>query len=166
MTYPNLLRRYLASIIDMLTVSLFIYLYVKSPLYSPGGVGVLVALILLLSFEPLMTVFLCTPGQALMRFRVRHAESFTRISLGSAYLRVLTKYALGMITFFYPAAAARPPRDPRSGRGIDRGGGKRSKIRRRPAEHGEIVAPPQRKGRCSSWPACRPRTDRSADAAM
>ena len=100
MTYPNLLRRYLASIIDMLTVSLFIYLYVKSPLYSPGGVGVLVALILLLSFEPLMTVFLCTPGQALMRFRVRHAESFTRISLGSAYLRVLTKYALGMITFF------------------------------------------------------------------
>ena len=100
MTYPNLLRRYLASVIDLLAVMFIVYLYSRTPLYTPGeDSGALVFFAVLLSYEPLLTVFLCTLGQAILRFRVRRAEDSTKISLAQAYVRLVVKYALGIISF-------------------------------------------------------------------
>src|SRR5689334_18062128 len=100
MTYPNLLRRYLASLIDLLAVFFVVYLYSRTPLYQRGGdTGAVVFFVVLLSYEPLLTVFLCTLGQVIMRFRIRRAEDLTKISLGQAYVRLVVKYALGIVSF-------------------------------------------------------------------
>ena len=100
MSYPNLLRRYLASTIDLVAVFCIVYLYSRTPLYTPGGdQGALVFFGVLASYEPLMTVFACTLGQAAMRFRVRRVERLNRVSIGQAYLRMVVKYFLGVISF-------------------------------------------------------------------
>jgi uncharacterized RDD family membrane protein YckC len=100
MGYPNLLRRYVASLIDLITVFFLVYLYSRTPLYTPrGNIGPFMFFVIFLSYEPLLTVFACTPGQASMRFRVRKPEDLRRIALGQAYLRLLVKYALGFISF-------------------------------------------------------------------
>jgi uncharacterized RDD family membrane protein YckC len=100
MRYPNLLRRYLSTLIDMVLVLFLVYFYAHSPLYVPRGISLVIAFLVFLSFEPLLTAFACTPGQALMRLRVRDVEGLKRISVNFAYLRALTKYALGMVSFF------------------------------------------------------------------
>jgi uncharacterized RDD family membrane protein YckC len=46
-----------------------------------------------------MTVFLCTLGQAVMRFRVRKADDLSRVSLVQVYIRIVVKYLLGVISF-------------------------------------------------------------------
>ena len=101
MNYPNLLRRYLASIIDFLTIIFIVYLYSRSPLYHPDreATSVLIFLFTLALYEPLMTVFLCTLGQAVMRFRVRKADDLSRVSLVQVYIRIVVKYLLGVISF-------------------------------------------------------------------
>ncbi len=100
MSYPNLLRRYLASVIDLLAVFCIVYLYSRTPLYTPGGdTSALVFFGVMASYEPLMTVFVCTLGQAAMRFRVRRAEDLNRVSLAQAYIRMVVKYALGIVSF-------------------------------------------------------------------
>ena len=100
MTYPNLLRRYLASLLDMLAVLFLVYLYSRSPWYEPGSnAGGIVFIVALLSYEPLATSFYCTLGQAVMRFRVRNMADSGRINPPQAYVRLLVKYALGILSF-------------------------------------------------------------------
>lgn len=100
MNYPDLFRRYIASVIDVVTVIGIMYLYAKTPLYTAGeSAGAIAFLVVWVVYEPLATVFACTLGQAVMRFRVRRASNLARISLGQALLRMLVKYLLGMVSF-------------------------------------------------------------------
>jgi uncharacterized RDD family membrane protein YckC len=100
MTYPNLLRRYLASVIDILAVIFIVFVLSTTPIYSSGGdSGLLLLVGVVASYEPLMTAYRCTLGQAIMRFRVRRNDGRHRISIGQAYLRLVVKYFLGLISF-------------------------------------------------------------------
>jgi hypothetical protein len=94
MRFPNLFRRYLASIIDALTIIFIVYAYSRTPLYVSGEEPLFVML-LAVTYEPVLTAFSCTLGQAAMRFRVRRVKDLTRISLAQAYARVILKYTLG-----------------------------------------------------------------------
>lgn len=100
MSYPNLLRRYLASLIDLVTVFCILYLYSRTSLYTPdNNTGGLALFVVLALYEPLMTVYACTLGQAAMRFRVRRVEDLKSVSLRRAYLRIVFKYLLGIFSF-------------------------------------------------------------------
>ena len=99
--YPNLLRRYLGSLIDVILLIVLIGVIARSAFYVPieerWDALPLIALVLI--YEPLFTSYLCTLGQATMRFRVRDAKTGRRISLWRAYIRFLVKGVLGIISF-------------------------------------------------------------------
>src|SRR4051812_8078194 len=99
--YPNLLRRYLAALIDAIVIILLVVFIGRLLAYagSHQGLGVLVFLLVLLAYEPLLTAFLCTVGQALMRFRVRDLQTGGRVPLWRVYIRVVVKTFLGIISF-------------------------------------------------------------------
>ncbi len=109
MTYPSLLRRYASSAIDFLTLIFALYLYSRTPLYRPGGPeGALAFLLVALLYEPLLTAYACTLGQAAMRIRVRNVPDLGRISVIQAYIRLFIKYLLGTVSFLtMPARADR-----------------------------------------------------------
>lgn len=58
--------------------------------------GIFFALVLL--YEPILTVYGCTFGQAVMRMRVRDETTLARISVSQAYNRIFVKYFLGWIS--------------------------------------------------------------------
>jgi uncharacterized RDD family membrane protein YckC len=100
MGYPNALRRYVATMVDVAVVwsgiALISRLYVamRSDVLAFSLSGLLV-----LSYEPLLTVYASTIGQAAMRFKVRTVDGLNRISVGQAYGRFIVKYLLGIISF-------------------------------------------------------------------
>lgn len=55
-------------------------------------------------YEPLLTRYLCTPGQLLMRIRVRTEPGIERVPVLLTFVRSVVKYLLGIISFaFMPA---------------------------------------------------------------
>jgi uncharacterized RDD family membrane protein YckC len=94
----------------MIAILTLIYLYVRSPLYeyaTQADIAGLVGIGLFACYEPLLTSFFCTIGQAIMGFRVRKVAG-GRISVVQAYVRVIVKYLLGMLSFLtMPARADR-----------------------------------------------------------
>jgi len=99
--YPNLLRRYLATVVDGIVVILIVVLIGQLPFLSRDthGFGVMVFLLVLLNYEPVLTRFLCTAGQAVMRFRVRKIGSSSPPPIWRLYVRVVLKALLGSISF-------------------------------------------------------------------
>lgn len=100
MEYPSLLRRYLASAIDILAILFLFFLYSRSPLH--GGDGTESAtwpLWLLLAYEPVLNRYGTTLGQLLMRFRVRTISGNRRVPLWRGLIRLISKYLLGAISF-------------------------------------------------------------------
>lgn len=98
--YPNLLRRYLGAGIDGIAIVLLVVLVGQLPFYSGGSeMGMLVFLLVLANYEPVLTTFLCTAGQAAMRFRVRDAVTGGRAPIGRLYIRVVVKAFLGVVSF-------------------------------------------------------------------
>jgi uncharacterized RDD family membrane protein YckC len=100
MSYPNALRRYVATVIDAVIVWLIVFFSVRlagetdlDVVAAVVGIGAVVA------YEPLCTVYGCTLGQVLMRFRVRTSQGLKRINIGQAYGRFAVKYLLGVISF-------------------------------------------------------------------
>lgn len=109
--YPILLRRYLASLLDLLIPLGFAALIGKTlsidtePTISATW---LVLLVPFLIYEPLLTAFYATIGQLIFKFRVRKLNEIHRISIGQAFLRLIAKYALGGVSFLtLPARADR-----------------------------------------------------------
>ena len=51
-------------------------------------------------YEPVLTSRSCTLGQLITGIRVRKVEGLDRISVVSAYIRILIKLPLGLISFF------------------------------------------------------------------
>jgi len=98
--YPNLFRRYLGAVIDSMAVILIVVLIGKTDVFQgKGELGAIVFVLVALSYEPILTTFLCTAGQAVMRFRVRDAETRGRVPITRLYLRVIVKGLLGVISF-------------------------------------------------------------------
>jgi uncharacterized RDD family membrane protein YckC len=97
--YPNLLRRYVATLLDMLLLWFSIYGITRVPALVNSDSGVPIAAVaVILAYEPIFTSRLCTLGQALMGIRVRTPETLDRIPIYMAYFRLFVKYVLGGIS--------------------------------------------------------------------
>jgi uncharacterized RDD family membrane protein YckC len=72
------------------------------------GFGEILFALVFLNYEPVLTRFLCTAGQAVMRFRVREMTSGSPPPIWRLYIRVVVKASLGLISFLtLPARADR-----------------------------------------------------------
>lgn len=99
MRYPNVLRRYLATVLDLFALWCIVYSISRTPaLTDRGALAYWILAIALLLYEPLLTVYACTLGQAVMRIRVRTADGVKRIGLDQAFGRVIVKYILGILS--------------------------------------------------------------------
>lgn len=97
--YPNLLRRYLATLIDITILWFAIFLATKVPLLADSVWAMAAAAIALaVVYEPLLTAFYCTVGQWVMGIRVRNYDTLQRINPLNASLRLCVKYFLGAIS--------------------------------------------------------------------
>ena len=101
--YPTLLRRYFSTVIDGLLVLFIIIL--SSYLLDNGNdisTSIRVGLILFMFFvyEPVFTSFFCTLGQKITKIRVRKTNHLEHINLFQAYVRIIVKIILGIISFF------------------------------------------------------------------
>ena len=101
--YPSILRRYFATFIDgmlviaVLIVSSYIFQF-ESEIITKTRV--IIILFMFFVYEPLCTSMFCTLGQKVMGIRVRKRFTHERISILSAYLRIVIKIFLGIISFF------------------------------------------------------------------
>jgi uncharacterized RDD family membrane protein YckC len=105
MQYPSLFRRYVASLIDGATLFVVFIFYMRAPLrFAQSQAPNYWPLMLLALYEPLLTRYLCTPGQLLMRIRVRTEPDIERVPVLRTFIRLVVKYLLGIISFaFMPA---------------------------------------------------------------
>jgi uncharacterized RDD family membrane protein YckC len=100
MKYPNVLRRYLATVVDLFVLWCIFYAISQTPaLTERGALAYWILAVSLLLYEPLLTTYACTLGQAVMRIRVRTVGNLTRIGLDQAFGRMIVKYLLGIISF-------------------------------------------------------------------
>lgn len=100
MKYPNILRRYLATVLDCFALWCVVYAFSRVPALTAGGAPAYWGLgVALFFYEPFLTTYACTLGQGVMRIRVRTPESLERIGLAQAVGRTLVKYLLGIISF-------------------------------------------------------------------
>jgi uncharacterized RDD family membrane protein YckC len=101
--YPAVLRRYLATSIDVILVLLVFSVFINV-LQNYGIESITefwIGIAVILSYEPVLTSTLCTLGQRVTGIRIRRLESGGRISILDAYLRTITKLLLGYISFFF-----------------------------------------------------------------
>ena len=102
--YPELTRRYLSSAIDgflVLTIGIAIAVLLRSEDPLVIVARVLLVLLVVTSYEPVLTSQLCTVGQQVTGIRVRRHDDHTRrLSLPRAYLRTVVKVLLGVYSFF------------------------------------------------------------------
>ena len=99
MQYPNVLRRYLATLIDAAVVWGLMYLIARAHDFIRSDALIAsLCVLLVLSYEPLLTTYSSTLGQTIMRFKVRTGVDFRRIGMGQAYARFIVKYLLGIIS--------------------------------------------------------------------
>ena len=99
MKYPNVLRRYVATVLDLFALWCIFYAISQTPaLTERGALAYWILVVSLLLYEPLLTTYACTLGQAVMRIRVRTVGNLTRIGLDQAFGRMIVKYLLGIIS--------------------------------------------------------------------
>ena len=101
--YPTILRRYMATIIDWMLI--FFVFIASAYIFSQENeisrvLQIVITLLVLFVYEPLCTSKLCTLGQKVMGVRVRDNISYEHISIPQAYLRIIVKIYLGIISFF------------------------------------------------------------------
>jgi len=102
-TYPNILRRYLATLLDGILI--FVVMIIASYIFSQDTdyittlrVGIILSMVFI--YEPFCTSKFCTLGQKVMGIRVRQILSLEKISLLQAYIRIVVKLFLGFVSFF------------------------------------------------------------------
>lgn len=96
--YPNLLRRSLATLIDLAVVIFVVTLVLRSAaLADLLWLKIAIAIAVPLLYEPALTAYACTIGQAVMWTRVRDAQTLQRISLRKSYMRFFMKYVATII---------------------------------------------------------------------
>jgi uncharacterized RDD family membrane protein YckC len=97
-------------VVDGIVIILIVVLIGQLPFLSRDthGFGEILLLLVFLNYEPVLTRFLCTAGQAVMRFRVREIDSGNPPPIWRLYVRVIVKATLGLISFLtLPARADR-----------------------------------------------------------
>lgn len=99
--YPSLLKRVQATFVDSLTTFFLTGLLVTiaSSINDSSVILKIVAIILGISYEPLMNVFGRTAGQLLSGIKVVDVTSWKRLNLPAAYLRFFFKTILGWLSF-------------------------------------------------------------------
>lgn len=96
--YPSLFRRVVSTLVDLAVVFGAVSWIVQRPLIGePSVANTLAAVSFALIYEPFLTAYACTVGQAVMSTRVRRFESLERITLGRSYVRFLTKYVASIV---------------------------------------------------------------------
>jgi hypothetical protein len=96
--YPNLFRRSIATLIDLAVVVSVILLVLRAPVPADlQWIRVVLAIAVPLLYEPILSAYACTVGQALMWTRVRDAETLQRIPLGKSYMRFVLKYIVSVV---------------------------------------------------------------------
>jgi len=107
--YPNVLRRYLATVLDFFAWWCLIYAMSRVPsITEHGTLAYSIFGLSFLFYEPMLTTYACTFGQAIMRIRVRSKEGLKRVRLDQAFGRMIVKYLLGIVSFLtVPARADR-----------------------------------------------------------
>jgi len=103
MEYPGILRRYFATIIDatfILTLVILSGYVFQHESETATSIKVFILLFMFFVYEPLCTSFFCTIGQKITGIRVRNITNQDKISLFKAYIRIITKLFLGIISFF------------------------------------------------------------------
>jgi hypothetical protein len=96
--YPNLLRRSMAALIDLVVVIFFITIIIRSSaLADLPWLKVVLAIAVPLTYEPILSAYAFTIGQALLWTRIRDAETLRRIPLQKAYLRWVLKYIVSVV---------------------------------------------------------------------
>jgi uncharacterized RDD family membrane protein YckC len=100
----------MATLIDLVVVIFLITMVVRSSaLADLPWLKAVVAIAVPLAYEPMLSAYACTFGQALMWTRIRDAETLERISLRKAYLRWFLKYIVSVIgAGGAPSAAGTP----------------------------------------------------------
>jgi len=96
--YPNIFRRYLATLTDLAVVVFIIWgtIQVADNFGFRDNLSANVLIILtFLLYEPVFTSKAVTLGQYIFRFRIREEEGYKNITLIKAYLRFFTKIILG-----------------------------------------------------------------------
>jgi uncharacterized RDD family membrane protein YckC len=101
---PSLFRRISATLIDLGVIFGVVSFVIQQPIIAGSEAANLwAALAFVLLYEPVLTTYACTLGQAVMRTRVRHFETLQRVSLAKSYLRFFMKY----VASFAGGASAR-----------------------------------------------------------
>ncbi|MCP4724890.1 MAG: RDD family protein [bacterium] len=101
--YPAISRRYLSTLIDgLLILSAFMLSVYIFPGQNESSRMFRIILIssMFFIYEPVLTSRLCTLGQLITGIRVRKVEDLDKISVISAYKRIIVKIPLGLISFF------------------------------------------------------------------
>ncbi len=99
---PPIARRYIATFIDgtfMLFILIFAALLFESSHNILETVRLIIVIFAFLVYEPLLTSQYHTIGQGIMGVRARQRKNMGRISILSAYVRIITKISLGVISF-------------------------------------------------------------------
>ncbi|MCP3931248.1 MAG: RDD family protein [Bacteroidetes bacterium] len=101
--YPSLMRRYFSTLIDGLFIIGMIVLWpylLESASETAINIRVAIILFMFFIYEPFFTAFFCTLGQKITGIRIRTLSSGNKISIIRAYLRIIVKLILGVISFF------------------------------------------------------------------
>ena len=99
--YPALVRRYLATLIDIivpLTIAALIGRTLSLEFELSDLASVMILSLPFLIYEPIMTAKYATVGQLIFKFRVRKLNESNRITIGQSFFRLAVKYALGGIS--------------------------------------------------------------------
>jgi len=98
--YPSLLRRYLATVADVVFIFALIYIYAQTPLSrTEFGASAWWPLLLFALYEPVCTRAGSTIGQFLLGFRVRTIKGGRKVPVWRGIVRLFSKYLLGVVSF-------------------------------------------------------------------
>jgi uncharacterized RDD family membrane protein YckC len=99
--YPSLLKRVQATFVDSLTTFFLtgLLITITNHVNDSSVTLKIIAIILGVSYEPLMNTFGRTAGQLLSGIRVVDVKSGKRLNLPAAYLRFFFKTILGWLSF-------------------------------------------------------------------
>jgi uncharacterized RDD family membrane protein YckC len=101
--YPSIIRRYFSTFIDgLFAIGIFIIASYILDTEKSAATKIRISIILFVFFvyEPIFTSYFCTLGQRITGIRIRRFSTGNRISLIRAYLRIIVKIFLGVISFF------------------------------------------------------------------
>jgi uncharacterized RDD family membrane protein YckC len=101
--YPSILRRYFSTFIDGLFIigMLVLWAYILDADNSTAtNIRIGIILFMFFVYEPIFTAYFCTLGQKATGIRIRKLSTGQRISIFQAYLRIIVKILLGILSFF------------------------------------------------------------------